>query len=127
MTGGEEILDPAAFARLREWGGDDLLGKIVALFLENAGERLAEVEEGFSEGDLDRVERGAHSLKSSSANVGGVALQQVSARLEAAAEGRDEDEVAAILPEFRARFEDTLKALRETGVAATTEPEGEGE
>lgn len=123
----EQVLDPAAFERLREWGGDKLLGRIVALFLEHAPERLAEVEAGAAEGDLHRIERGAHSLKSSSANVGGLALQDVASRLEAAAEDGDRDRVETLLPEFRSRYTATLQALREAGVATSSEPEGERE
>ncbi len=109
------LLDPAAFQRLRAWGGDELLGKIVSLFLEHAPTRLAEVEAGLEEGDLQRVERGAHALKSSAANVGGTALQQLCARLEAAAEAGDAGEVTELAPEFRRAFRQTVAALERHG------------
>ena len=122
----ESLLDPSAFQRLREWGGDALLGKIVALFLRHAPTRLEEVEEGAAEADLDRIERGAHSLKSSAANVGGVALQDLASRLEMAAESGDWSEVNTLLPPFRACFHDTLRELRESGVVASTDSEEHG-
>ncbi len=117
MSGSEPgaLLDPAAFQRLRAWGGDELLGKIVSLFLEHAPTRLAEVETGLAEGDLERVERGAHALKSSAANLGGTALQQVCTRLEAAAEAGNEAEVAALAPDFRRSFHQTVAALERHG------------
>jgi HPt (histidine-containing phosphotransfer) domain-containing protein len=120
------LLDPAAFQRLREWGGDALLGKIVALFLEHAPTRLGEVEGGAMAEDLQRIERGAHALKSSAANVGGVALQQLASRLETAAESGDWSEVNALLPPFRACFRDTLRELGESGVVKPTDSEEHG-
>jgi HPt (histidine-containing phosphotransfer) domain-containing protein len=119
--GPDTLLDPAAFQRLREWGGDALLGKIVALFLEHAPTRLEEVEEGAVTADLQRIERGAHALKSSAANVGGVALQDLASRLEAAAESGDWSQVNTLLPPFRSCFQGTLRELRGSGVAAPTE------
>jgi two-component system, sensor histidine kinase and response regulator len=122
----ESLLDPAAFQRLREWGGDALLGKIVALFLEHAPTRLEEVEGGAAAADLHRVERGAHALKSSAANVGGVALQDLASRLEVAAESGDWSQVNTLLPPFRTCFHATLRELRESGVAAPTDSEEHG-
>ncbi|TVR52179.1 MAG: Hpt domain-containing protein [Gemmatimonadales bacterium] len=122
----ETLLDPAAFQRLREWGGDELLGKIVALFLGHAPTRLEEVEAGAAVADLQRIERGAHALKSSAANVGGVALQHLASRLEAAAASGDWSEVNIILPPFRACFHDTLRELGESGVAAPNDSEEYG-
>ena len=116
MTPPESLVNPAAFQRLREWGGEALLEKIVALFLEHAPTRLAEVESGVEEGDLRLVERGAHALKSSAANVGGVALQDMASRLEVAAESGERNEVEALLPGFRDCFHATIKALAESGV-----------
>lgn len=114
MTPPEDLVDPAAFQRLREWGGEALLEKILAIFLEHAPTRMAEVEGGAAEGDLRRIERGAHALKSSAANVGGVVLQDMASRLEAAAESGERTQVEALLPDFRDCFHATIKALAES-------------
>lgn len=65
-----DIIDPAAHERLLEWGGSKLLREMVRLFLENSGERMQLIATGFAEADARKVEHGAHSLKSSAANVG---------------------------------------------------------
>lgn len=80
------VLDSAALDRLVEWGGDKLLRQMLRLFLENARERLEQVEAGLApDGDLDETHRAAHALKSSSANLGAMQVSAISAELEAAA------------------------------------------
>lgn len=79
------ILDPAALNRLREWGGDALLGRMVSLFLELGPERVGSLSGALADGDLEVLERTAHSLKSSAGNVGALRLSSDAARLETAA------------------------------------------
>jgi HPt (histidine-containing phosphotransfer) domain-containing protein len=117
------ILDPRAFKRLTEWGGEALRGRIVALFLGQARERLDQVERGWAQQNLAEVERGAHSLKSSAANVGALALSEAAGKLERAAEDGDREEVAVLIPGFRKRLEEALEALEATGVASPLDGE----
>jgi HPt (histidine-containing phosphotransfer) domain-containing protein len=107
----QALLDPGAFVRLREWGGDTLVGKMVELYLKNAPERLADVRDGLAEGDARRAERGAHSLKSSSANLGGERLRRLCQLVEDAAEHGDLERVRALLPHLETAFEHTLQGL----------------
>ncbi len=73
-------IDPQVIQGLRELGGDDepdLLVELIDIFLEDAPHRMKDISEGFAAGDLDRVERGAHTLKSSSANIGALQLSDI--------------------------------------------------
>ena len=83
MTGEQPpVLDPAAVVRLQRLGGDKLLRQMIRLYLENSHERLAQIETGLADGgDLDQARRGAHSLKSSAANVGAVRVSEAAAEL----------------------------------------------
>ena len=65
------IIDPAALKRLEDWGGASLSKEIVRLFLENGPTQVDQIRGAMDGEDLDVPERGAHSLKSSAANVGG--------------------------------------------------------
>jgi len=106
------ILDPRALERLREWGGDRLLSQMLRLFLENAPTRMDQIREGASGPDLKPAEQGAHSLKSSAANVGAEALRDRSAAMERAAADGNRSEVQSILPEIELAYSRTVEALR---------------
>jgi HPt (histidine-containing phosphotransfer) domain-containing protein len=77
MTLDPNIIDKAALERLEEWGGTKLSTEIVKLFLENGPARMDQIREAIDGDDLDVPERGAHSLKSSAANVGALHVQRL--------------------------------------------------
>jgi len=64
------IIDPAALKRLEGRGGVKPSREIVQLFLDNGPTRVDQIREAMDGEDLEVSERGAHSLKSSAANVG---------------------------------------------------------
>jgi len=84
--GGAEVtrptIDPEALDRLRDWGGDRLLSQMIRLFLESTPERVRQITEGLEKGEIELVERGSHSLKSSAANLGAERLRELSAEVE---------------------------------------------
>ncbi len=129
------LLDPGALVRLREWGGVALVGKMVELYLKLAPERIQEVREGLAAGDAARAERGAHSLKSSSANLGGERLRRLCQLIEDAAEDGELERARALLPHLETAYEHTLQGLvrrapgpdadaPEAGAPASSAPEG---
>jgi two-component system sensor histidine kinase/response regulator len=75
-----QAIDPQVIQGLRDLGGEDepeLLEELIDIFLEDAPHRMKDISEGFVAGDLGRVERGAHTLKSSSANIGALGLSEI--------------------------------------------------
>lgn len=65
---------------LRELGGEDepeLLAELIQIFLQDAPQRIQDITEGLAHADLARIERGAHTLKSSSANIGALGLSEL--------------------------------------------------
>jgi HPt (histidine-containing phosphotransfer) domain-containing protein len=105
------VLDPKALDRLREWGGDKLLFEMVRLFLENAPQRMEQIRRGAGDGSLADGERGAHSLKSSAANLGAERVRTLTAEAERAASEGDRDGVASLLPELEDAFAQVIAAL----------------
>jgi HPt (histidine-containing phosphotransfer) domain-containing protein len=106
-------VDRAALDRLVEWGGDKLLRQMLRLFLENSAERLTQMEAALGPGgDLDVLHRGAHSLKSSAANVGAMQMSAVAGRLEAIAEEGDQAASRALFEELTERFDAAEVELR---------------
>jgi HPt (histidine-containing phosphotransfer) domain-containing protein len=106
-----QILDTKALDRLREWGGEKLLAQMVRLFLENAPQRMAQVRLGAGEGDVKEAERGAHSLKSSAANLGAQRVRNLAADAERAASAGDREAVATLLPDLEEAFSQVIQAL----------------
>lgn len=113
-------LDGEAIARLLRLGGDDLAGRMAALFLGLAPERLREARAAVAAGEGDQVRRAAHSLKSSSGNVGAYAVMEAAGQLEEAAERGDQPEaLAPLLAALEAALEAADPELR--ALAARTE------
>lgn len=106
------IVDPAALARLQGLGGDKLAVQMIRLYLENAAERLRQIDAGLAAGgDPSQAAAGAHSLKSSAANVGAQQLRAIAADMERAASGGDTAAVAALLPSLESAFSQAITAL----------------
>jgi len=87
-----EPIDPAVIEALRELGGAEdpgLLVELIDLYLQDAPQRMAEIEQSLASGDWKLLERAAHTLKSASANIGALALSEVCRELECQARRRD--------------------------------------
>ncbi|MGB0721578.1 MAG: EAL domain-containing protein [Gammaproteobacteria bacterium] len=85
--GAEGIFKPSALDELRMLGerlGKNLHGKALGQFLESLDEQIAQLRSQLSTGDRETLHRAAHSLKSSSAQLGAVGLSRACAELEAA-------------------------------------------
>lgn len=107
-----QIIDPQALDRLREWGGDKLAGQMVRLFLKNSGTRMDQIRAGVDGSDLEEAERGAHSLKSSAANIGAELLRTLATRIESAALEANHDEARSLLPEIESAYADAMQELQ---------------
>jgi histidine phosphotransfer protein HptB len=107
------ILDPAALARLKEWGGEKLLSQMVRLFLDNSPARMDQIRDGMGGGDISEAEKGAHSLKSSAANVGAEELRALAASMERHASQKEEAEASSLLPDLENAYARACAALAE--------------
>ena len=100
-------LQSEAIQAIRDLAGDtpDLLGQIVQLYLESAPALLAQLAAGLAAADLNSIGTAAHSLKSSSANLGAIELSKMCGKLEAAAGtgaiGADVPSLSAIEAEYQ--------------------------
>ena len=84
----EAVLDRAALDAIRaldETGAGGLLRQVVQLYVESAPRLIAELRRAQASGQLDAVRNAAHSLKSSSANLGANRLAQMCQAVERAA------------------------------------------
>ncbi len=84
VDAGIPVLDMEMLDELRAIAGDDATA-IVRLFLEDAPRLVRQVEQASATPDLPAMREAAHALKSSSANIGALALSSVARRIETAA------------------------------------------
>ena len=105
------IIDPAALQRLEKWGGPSLSQEIVQLFLENGPLRMDQIRAAMDGEDLDVPERGAHSLKSSAANVGAQHVQRFASEVELAASGGDLQTVRDLIPNLEEAYAQATREL----------------
>ncbi len=101
-------IDRDALERLRDWGGEKLVGQMLRLFLENSLVRMEQIRSGIEEEELEKAEMGAHSLKSSAANVGAAELRRIAAEVELEAIDDNLEAVQGLLPQI----EDAYRAAR---------------
>jgi HPt (histidine-containing phosphotransfer) domain-containing protein len=78
---------------LQRQGKPDLLTRVINIYLEDSLRLLDALRHALSEEDGAGVKRQAHSLKSSSANVGALRLAELCKELEAAGEGESTDRI----------------------------------
>ncbi|MFT3669624.1 MAG: ATP-binding protein [Pseudoxanthomonas sp.] len=102
------VLDQTMLEELREIAGDET-ARIITVFLEDAPRLIATLEKAAATPDLDAMRDAAHTLKSSSANVGAMALSAAAKRVELGARARKLERpavaVALVIAEYaRARM-----------------------
>ncbi|MFO0660497.1 MAG: Hpt domain-containing protein [Polyangiaceae bacterium] len=103
---GEQVLssgtlDPEVIHGLCELGeasGEDLLSELLQMFLNDLPHRQETIAEAVSAADLTKLQREAHSLKSSSRALGAMMLGELCAALELAARLQDRERARGLLP-----------------------------
>jgi two-component system, sensor histidine kinase and response regulator len=83
-----EVLDEAGILAVVS-GNPGLLRELAELFLEDSPLRLLEIRKALDSGDLDALQRGAHTLKGSASSLCGKRTAELALRLEELADTRD--------------------------------------
>ena len=100
-------IDRTAFAQLQalqKEGGPDILGRVLRRYLEHTPQLIAAAHEAVSRSDADALQKAAHSLKSSSANVGAVGISELGKTLEMLGKTQALDQAPALLVELDAEY-----------------------
>ena len=98
---------------LRTNGKPELLARTIRLFLAEAPKIVQQLRTAASANDAPEMVRSAHSLNSSSANVGAIALSRYCGDIEASARRADTDEARRIFEKLEAEHERVHCALSE--------------
>jgi len=78
-TPGDEIFNPAALAQIRSLQRPDapnIVDRVITKYVANTAKLLADLQEGLRQSNADTLHEIAHTLKSSSANVGAIRLSE---------------------------------------------------
>jgi two-component system sensor histidine kinase/response regulator len=110
-----DALDAEAFQHLLDITGGDLafVDELIDTYLDDATVQLHAMREAAAAGDGEAMIRPAHSLKSSSANVGAVAVQEACRSLEADGRSGTIPDAIARVAACDAAFEAAKTALLE--------------
>ena len=109
----EPCMDVAAIEKLIQIGGKEFASKMIDLFLSYVPEKLAEARAAGQTGDLFRVQKAVHPIKSSAANVGARLMQDLAARLEQLAMDRRSESVPELLDELDAAYAQVRSRLEQ--------------
>jgi HPt (histidine-containing phosphotransfer) domain-containing protein len=107
-------LDQAALKAIRELDPDGkagLLQQVIEMYLQASPPLISQIESGLASGNADSVRIAAHTLKSSSANLGAQGLAQTCGALESAARSGSLAGHAATAARLRPEFESVRRAL----------------
>ncbi len=114
----KQVIDPKALARLHKLGGDELVDKMIDLFLPHTKSRVEAAHAALESGLLPEVERAAHAIRSSCCNLGADELGELAGTIEQLAYERRGEELAPLvhnLDDALARVKSRLEQERRAG------------
>jgi len=105
------VLDDEVLAELREVMGSEF-SNLVQMFLVDAAKYIRQLEEAAAGGDLQKMVAPAHTLKSSSANLGAMAVSAAAKRIEVGAREGVLPRPAVAVAVLEAEFQRASESLR---------------
>ncbi|MER2583364.1 MAG: response regulator, partial [Candidatus Competibacter sp.] len=108
------LLDERALAQIRalqQPGTPDLLSKIIGLYLNDSLKLLQQIRDGIADADPEMLRQAAHSLKSSSANLGAIELAAVCKEMEQRGRERQLEDTADLLRQLETCYDQAREAL----------------
>ncbi len=111
----DDVLDMSIVEELLSFADDgdpELLVDLIQMFLEDGPAKVKAVTDGLDEGDLDKVERAAHSLKGTSGNLGATHLQHSCEAMQLASRSGEIDSVRELTPQIVSHYADAEMALQ---------------
>jgi HPt (histidine-containing phosphotransfer) domain-containing protein len=109
----ETLIDKEAWERMKSMTGPAFLGELIDVFLKDSPDLIKEMRSGLMSGNVERVRRAAHSLKSNSASFGADRLAGLSRDLEMIAKSGALEGAESKLSEVEAAYVKLLPLLEE--------------
>ena len=111
-SGEEPIIDPAVAMQHVE-GNEDLIKEMVGIFFEESTDMISRIESGIESGDINVVERSAHTLKSSSAMFGAKRARTAAFKLELSGKSGDISEATELFDRLKQEIESLRRAVND--------------
>ncbi len=105
-------LDKARLNQLKGIGGSSLLVQMCDLFLEHTPNRVQAVAYGWQNKDYAKIEKNAHSIKSSAGNLGALEFMELCQRIESAGNQSNDKELSILLSGFEAHAQRVINEVR---------------
>jgi|GEM_PF-411954 len=105
------VLDHTVLTTFVEMMGEEMMPVLVGTFLEDSQKQLAELQRAFEASELEVFERMAHTLKSSCAMLGAMALSQLCRELELLAKGGDLSGAEPLLDQAKNEYQQVREEL----------------
>ncbi|MCK9684577.1 Hpt domain-containing protein [Scleromatobacter humisilvae] len=116
-TATKPVLDAACMAELRALDPDgkaQLVKRVLATYQTSLAKLVAQLQLARTEGAWDQVSRVAHTLKSSSASIGALALSALCAEIERLLRAGDSNGAQPLIDQFQAEVQRVDGAVRQT-------------
>lgn len=107
----ETLIVKETWERMKSTTGPDLMLELIDVFLEDSPELIEQMRGGLAEGDIEKVRRAAHSLKSNSASFGADRLAGAARELEMMAKSGSLDGAGLQLSQVEAEYAQVLPQL----------------
>jgi HPt (histidine-containing phosphotransfer) domain-containing protein len=99
-------------AALQRPGAPPLLQKVISIYFQSSGELLEKLDQAVEQGDADATRKGAHTLKSSSGNLGAKQLAFLSKQLEEAGRANCLEKAGLLLSQIKTEHGRVVAALQ---------------
>ena len=110
------ILDPQVLNSLREFAGakaQTVINQIIQQYLEDGPEKLQTIETAATAQDAEALRKAAHSLRSSSANLGAIAIAQLGKTIENIARSGTTEGTSEVIKELKTEYARVEIALQQ--------------
>lgn len=105
--------DRAAIVRLEKIGGRKLVREMLSIVLDYVPKKLEAAREGERAGDLEAIQHAVHPIRSSAANVGARAVNELASQIERLAMEKQAGPIPALLRDLEAAYDRVRPALEQ--------------
>ena len=105
------VMNPDIYIKLRNTI-PDTFDAVVKVFLDETAIKLDQIAQFINDDNFEESKRLSHSLKSSSATLGAMALSHIATLIESSSKQEDKQASLSLIPELKQTFEQTSNAMK---------------